>query len=202
MVVKTKGNNWSDPIHLDTSINSPYDEHFASIALNGNIYFSSNRPGALGGEGDADFYCSKFINGKYTTAEHLPDSVSTPAYELDCLVAPDESFLLLGDYGRADGYGNYDIYISKKVNDKWTPSKNLGLKVNSKFRDYSPRISPDGKYLFFTSEKDFTASGDTTINNYKTLYENFQSILNGSGNIYQIELNALDIKKPVIYKAH
>ena len=32
-----------------------------------------------------------------------------------------------------------------------------GPKVNSGFRDYSPRISPDGKYLFFTSEKDFSA---------------------------------------------
>ena len=198
MVKKTKDNQWSEPIHLDTTINSKYDEHFASIASNGNIYFSSNRPGALGGEGDADFYCSKFVNGKYTTAEHLLDSVSTPAYELDCVIAPDESFLLLGAYGRKDGYGNYDIYISKKINGKWTPSRNLGPKINSKFRDYSPRISPDGKYLFFTSEKDFSAGLSSGISSYKNLKENFNSILNGSGNIYQIELSALGIKSPKV----
>jgi hypothetical protein len=64
--------------------------------------------GALGGEGDADFYYSKLVDGPYSTAVHLTDSVSTAAYELDCLIAPDESFLLMGAYGRQDGYGNYD----------------------------------------------------------------------------------------------
>lgn len=194
MVTKTGENQWSDPIYLDTAINSSYDEHFASIASSGNIYFSSNRPGALGGEGDADFYCSKFINGKYTAAEHLLDSVSTPSYELDCLVSPDESFLLLGAYGRHDGYGNYDIYISHHVNGKWTPSKNLGPKVNSKFRDYSPRISPDGQYLFFTSERDFSFGREAKIASYQELKRNFSGILNGSGNIYRIEFSALNLQ--------
>jgi len=195
MVEKRDDGGWSEPIHLDSTINSPYDEHFASIAASGTIYFSSNRPGALGGEGDADFYYSKLVDGHYTTAVHLTDSVSTAAYELDCLIAPDESFLLMGAYGRQDGYGNYDIYISRKVDGKWTPSRNLGPKVNSAFRDYSPRISPDGRYLFFSSEKDFS-SGKKTISSYKELEKGLHGILNGSGNIYQIELSALGIKPP------
>jgi WD40-like Beta Propeller Repeat len=198
MVKKTQNGEWSEPIHLDSAINSKYDEHFASIASSGTIYFSSNRPGALGGEGDADFYCSKLVHGHYAKAEHLLDSVSTPSYELDCVVAPDESFLLLGAYGRKDGYGNFDIYISEKVNGKWTASRNLGPKINSTFRDYSPRISPDGKYLFFTSEKDFSAGASKGLSNYKELKQNFNSILNGSGNIYQIELSSIGIKQPKI----
>jgi len=195
MVEKQNDGRWSEPVHLDSAINSPYDEHFASIAASGTIYFSSNRPGALGGEGDADFYYSKLVDGHYTTAVHLTDSVSTAAYELDCLIAPDESFLLMGAYGRRDGYGNYDIYISRRVDGKWTPSRNLGPKVNSAFRDYSPRISPDGRYLFFTSEKDFS-SGKKKISSYKELEKGLHGILNGSGNIYQIELSALGIKAP------
>jgi len=194
MVTKT-ANGWSEPLHLDTTINSEYDEHFASIASSGTIYFSSNRPGALGGDGDADFYYSKFENGHYTKAVHLTDSVSTPSYELDCLIAPDESFLLMGAYGRKDGYGNYDIYVSENINGKWTPSRNLGPKVNSVFRDYSPRISPDGKYLFFTSEKDFTSDSTKKFSSFKELKKNFHSVMNGSGNIYQIELSALGLKQ-------
>lgn len=195
MVEKKADNTWSDPIHLDTTINSPYDEHFASIAASGTIYFSSNRPGALGGEGDADFYYAKWENGHYTTAVHLTDSVSTSSYELDCLIAPDESFLLMGAYGRPDGYGSYDIYISKKINGKWQPSRNLGPIVNTAFRDYSPRISPDGKYLFFTSEKDFSA-GKKGVSNYLELEKALRSVCNGSGNIYQIDLSTLDITPP------
>lgn len=191
MVEKT-ARGWSEPIHLDTTINSKYNEHFASIAANGTIYFSSDRPGALGGEGDADIYRSKLVNGKYMPAEHL-DSVSSTAYELDCLVSPDESILFTGCYGRKGGYGNYDIYYSKNVNGIWSSSKNLGPKVNSRFRDYSPRISPDGKYLFFTSEKDFSATQEQ-LRDYHTLENSLHGILNGSGNIYQIELSALDMK--------
>ncbi len=197
MVQKKPDGNWSEPVHLDTTINSSYDEHFASIASSGTIYFSSNRPGALGGEGDADFYYSKLVDGHYTAAVHLMDSVSTPSYELDCLIAPDESFLLTGAYGRPDGYGNYDIYISRKINGKWTPSKNLGPKVNTKFRDYSPRLSPDGKYLFFSSEKDFSAQ-KKGISSYDELENDLHGTLNGSGNIYQIQLSSLGIPSPVI----
>ncbi len=197
MVTKTAQNKWSTPVRLDTVINSSYDEHFASIAANGNIYFSSNRPGALGGPGDADFYCSKFVNGHYTTAVHLTDA-STPYYELDCLIAPDESFLLLGEYGGKGGYGNYDIYVSENINGKWTPARNLGPKVNTRFRDYSPRVSPDGKYLFFASERDFTVDTAKKNKTFKDLQKNLHSILNGSGNIYQIDLSALGLKQPKV----
>ncbi len=196
MVTKTKNDQWSEPIHLDTTINSNYDEHFASIASSGTIYFSSNRPGAIGGDGDADFYYSKPENGHYSKAIHLTDSVSTPYYELDCVIAPDESFLLMGVYGGKGGYGNYDIYVSENIGGKWTSSRNLGPKVNSAFRDYSPRISPDGRYLFFTSERDFTFGKNKELTNFKNLKKNFNGILNGSGNIYQRDLSAWGLKRP------
>jgi len=196
MVIRTGDNKWSEPIHLDTTINSSYDEHFASIASSGTIYFSSNRPGALGGPGDADFYYSKLVNGHYTKAVHVLDSVSTPAYELDCVIAPDESFLLMGAYGRKDGAGNYDIFVSEQKNGKWTPSRSLGPLINTRFRDYSPRISPDGRYLFFTSERDFTAGDKKDLKTYRSLKDDLHNILNGSGNIYQIDLSVLGLKSP------
>ena len=68
---KKNENGWSEPIHLDTTINSQYDEHFASMASSGTIYFSSNRPGAFRGDGDADFYYSKLVNGHYAPGGSL-----------------------------------------------------------------------------------------------------------------------------------
>ena len=190
MVTRTASGKWSDPIHLDSSINSEYDEHFASISASGNIYFSSNRPGALGGDGDADFYLAEFTDGHYPSAEHLKES-STASYELDCFVAADESFLLLGVYGGQGGMGNYDINISEKVDGAWTASRNLGAPVNSPFRDYSPRVSPDGKYLYFTSERDFSVTEGKVFTEYKDLKAKLTGVLNGSGNIYKIELEPL-----------
>lgn len=192
MVEKTE-QGWSEPVILDSGVNSKYDEHFASMAASGTIYFSSNRPGAMGGEGDGDIYRCVPENGKYLHAEHL-DSASSTAYELDCTVAPDESFLLIGAYGRQGGPGSFDIFISKNINGKWTDAKSLGPKVNTRFRDYSPRISPDNKYLFFSSEKDFTTQPINGFRNYKELEQQLHGIYNGSGNIYQVELSALGIE--------
>ena len=190
MVTRTTSGKWSEPIRLDTAINSEYDEHFASISANGNIYFSSNRPGALGGDGDADFYMARLIDDRYPSAEHLKES-SSPSYELDCFISPDESFLLMGVYGGKDGLGNYDINISEKVNGRWTASRNPGAPVNSPFRDYSPRVSPDGKYLYFTSERDFSVTDGKVFTEYKDLKTKLTGVLNGAGNIYKIEMNSL-----------
>jgi hypothetical protein len=192
MVTKTS-RGWSEPVMLDSGVNSQYDEHFASMAASGTIYFSSNRPGAMGGPGDGDIYRSVPLNGRYLTAERL-DSASSVAYELDCTIAPDESYLLIGAYGREGGAGSFDIFISRKVDGKWQSAESLGTKVNTPFRDYSPRISPDNRYLFFTSERDFTTRPWKGLTDYQELKKNLRGTLNGAGNIYQIELKALGIE--------
>jgi Tol biopolymer transport system component len=190
-MVKKTANEWSKPVQLPAPINTKYDEHFASIAANGNIYFSSTRPDSKGNEIGSDVYRCKLINGKYETAEHL-DSISTEAFELDVIIAPDESYLLVGANGRPDGMGGFDIFISKNKNGTWSGAENIGPLINSSSRDYSPRISPDGKYLFFTSEKDFATTATLTAPyKYQELMNAFHSTLNGLGNIYQVELSAV-----------
>jgi hypothetical protein len=45
-----------------------------------------------------------------------------------------------------------DIYVSfKQEDDSWGTPKNLGENINSAASDWKPVISPDGKYLFFSS---------------------------------------------------
>jgi Tol biopolymer transport system component len=191
MVEKTSS-GWSDPIHLDAPVNSEYDEHFASIAANGTIYFSSTRPGALGGEYDSDVYQAELTNGKYSIATHLGSEINSTSFELECVIAPDEKYLLIGSIGRAAGLGSWDIYLSKKREGKWSAAVNPGGKINSSFRDYSPRISPDGKYIFFTSERDFSANHpENKVNSYGDLLKYFRGTLNGAGNIYQIDASVI-----------
>jgi hypothetical protein len=40
------------------------------------------------------------------------------------------------------------LYISYNRNGVWTKPTNLGNKINSEGNEYSPAISPDGKYFF------------------------------------------------------
>jgi len=46
---------------------------------------------------------------------------------------------------------NEDIYISERINGNWTAPINLGPPINSTHRDLAPAISPDGRFLYFTS---------------------------------------------------
>ena len=186
MVEKT-GTGWSEPRHLDDAVNSGEDETFASLAANGTLYFVSGREG---GRAHLAIYRSKLVNGRYQAAEKLKGEVNSPDnWSLEVLVSPDESYLLLVPYGRKDGYGSFDIYVSEQKNGEWTAPRNLGPKVNGEQRDYSPRLSPDGKYLFWTSERGFGKP-----KNYREFVEQSHRTLNGWGNIYQIELSAIGLR--------
>jgi Tol biopolymer transport system component len=185
MVDKT-ATGWSDPRYVGGGVNSDEDETFASAAANGTLYFVSGREG---GRAQFAIYRSKFVDGKYQAAEKLKGPVNDPEnWSLEVLIAPDESYLLLVPYGRKDGYGGFDIYVSEQKDGEWTAPRNLGPKINTPARDYSPRISPDGKYLFWASERGFE-----TPKNYADLAARLRSTLNGWGNIYQIELSAVGL---------
>ena len=54
---------------------------------------------------------------------------------------------------REGSLGGMDIFKSTKdAKGNWGEPENMGPKVNTKFNEATPFISPDGKYLFFSSE--------------------------------------------------
>jgi Tol biopolymer transport system component len=69
-------------------------------------------------------------------------------------IAPDESYILFSDK-RTGGFGGHDIYVSFRQTDaEWSEAKNLGNVINGGGWESCPTVSPDGKYLFFTSDGD------------------------------------------------
>ncbi|HLK67702.1 MAG TPA: hypothetical protein VKU19_29930 [Bryobacteraceae bacterium] len=194
-VVEQTAKGWSAPQHLNANVNSDQDETFASVAANGTLYFTSARDG---GREHIAIYRSRLIDGAYAPAEKLKGTVNSPENgSLEVVVAPDESFLLLVPYGRADGFGSFDIYASYPRDGEWTEPKNLGPKINTRARDYSPRFSLDGRYLFWASERGFATDPTDHAFTYAELRRQMHTTLNGWGNIYQIDLSAigLEIKK-------
>ena len=190
-MVNRTARGWGDPVHLDSTVNSDQDETFASSASNGNLYFISAREG---GREHLAIYRSKCVNGKYQEAEKLKGPVNDQENSsLEVLVAPDESYLLLVPFGRKDGYGSFDIYVSEQHDGQWSAPRNLGPKVNTAARDYSPRFSPDGRYLFWSSERGLGTERPTKPLTTEELETAMRSTLNGWGNIYQIELSAIGL---------
>jgi Tol biopolymer transport system component len=189
--VEKTANGWGAPKSVGEMVNTKGNEFYPSIASDGALYFSSNRPG---GKGGFDIYRSQFADGKYTEPENLGEGVNTQGGEIDSYISPDQKFLVFAAYGRQDdlGGGSGDLYISQNQNGSWTKSKNLGPKINSPSREYCPIGSPDGKYFFFTSFRGALDKPlDKPLKNNREVMSLMSSTLNGRGNVYQVDLSAL-----------
>lgn len=177
---------WSNPERLSEVINTEADEFYPSIASNGNLYFTA---AYRGGPGREDIYCAMWREGAFQKPVALDSGVNTKFYEFNAFVTPDEQYILFTSYGRKDDTGGGDLYISAKKEGRWTPARNL-KELNSPQIDYCPYVSPDGKVLFFTSERHqlpvtFSAGG-ATVENVKKLYD---QPLDGTGNIYWVDFS-------------
>lgn len=97
--------------------------------------------------------------------------------------------------GRPDARGGFDLYISYNRNGAWTKPSNLGDRINSKGNEYSPTISRDGKYFFWTSTRGFAGGPLEKRLNYQELMNKLRGPGNGLGDIYQIDIGVLGIGK-------
>ena len=142
---------WSQEQFMDSAVNSGDSQVYPSVTRDGTLYFQAVR---AEGFGKADIYRSRLIGGVYQPPENLGPVINSQNYEGDVFVAPDESYLIVSVYGRDDGFGGADLYISfLEAEGSWSPLKNMGSAVNSAQRDFCPVVSPDGKYLFFSSKR-------------------------------------------------
>ena len=188
-MMKKVAENWSAPEPL-TAVNSETNEWFPTVSKNGNLYFGSERPG---GKGRCDLYCSRLVDGKYGKPENLGDGINSAASEVEPFIAPDESYLIFAALGLPDSKGIYDLYISFRQDGAWTKPRNLGDKINSVGWDFSPKVSPDGKWFFFTSNRSFADKPLEKRLTYNELLKKLHSPGNGLRDIYKIDIRALKL---------
>jgi ankyrin repeat protein/Tol biopolymer transport system component len=144
-MMKRIGDSWGKPIHLGNELNSQGNEWFPTVSKKGTLVFSVN----VGRK--STIYYSKWKDGAYQQPMAFDENINSGGYDYDPMIAPDESYLIFAS-GREGGFGANDLYISFKRKDgSWTPAKNMGEKINSKTTEYAASLSPDGNYLFFTS---------------------------------------------------
>jgi len=167
---------------LSGPVNEKGNTEFISFAANGNLYFTSDR-----NDTSFDVYRSRLVEGQYQPAESLGPAVNDGRYTIEAFVAPDESYILLGSFA-LDSLGNADLYISYNRGGDWSKPVNLGSTINTRARDYSPRISPDGKYLVFSSERGFPTDNREQPMTYDDFMQKTRGTMNGLGNIYRIPM--------------
>ena len=148
MTVKTGGGPWSEPENLGPPVNTLANEIYPGVSEDGTLYFASDREG---GNGGSDIYVSRLEDGRYADVQNIGGPINTEFDEVDVFIAPDESYMIFLSFGRPDGYGDGDLYISFREEDStWSEARNMGDEINSPGLDYCPSVSPDGRFFFFT----------------------------------------------------
>jgi hypothetical protein len=149
-IAKRTPSGWTEPRPAGPGVNSDFHDSYPSLAVSGDLYFFSRRPG---GFGQSDLYVSRWIDGRYLPAENLGRILNTGAHEWDPYVAPDESYLIFNSM-KEGGLGGDDFYISWRTpSGDWGDPVHLGPEINSPGSDNRPYVTADGRYFFFTSDR-------------------------------------------------
>ncbi|MDP9047116.1 MAG: hypothetical protein M3N14_03205 [Bacteroidota bacterium] len=186
-VSRNANGTWGLPENLGSTVNSDKNEFYPSVAKNGNLYFTVE---AAYGKGSEDIVVCKKNPAGYQSPVSLPEDINTKFDEFNAFIDPDEQFIIFSCYGRSDDIGRGDLYISHKdAKGNWSPSRHLPSPVNSSFLDYCPYVTPDKKYLIFTSNRVRKAQLSDRALTYRQLKDFLSGPGNGLDDIYWVKFN-------------
>lgn len=140
------GNMWGKPYRLPDTINTGTNVFAPSILRDGSLLFMRSDPAT----GKFRIYRSQFKADGYAPPEPMP--FSTGAFtDVDPVADRDGTFIIFGS-GRPPARG-MDLFIVRREGRGWGVPQHLGNIVNSAGSDAEPRLSTDGRTLYFSSER-------------------------------------------------
>lgn len=144
--VKREAGVWGEAYHLGNVINTDVSESFASSTRSGNIYFMKDNPDGIG---SSDLYVSRYSNGAYLEPENLGKPINTAFRESNPYISPDEDYII---YFSSDtsGYGDVDLFMSRRTTDTWSTPVNLGKPINGPIGEFCPFYHEKEKRLYFS----------------------------------------------------
>jgi Tol biopolymer transport system component len=187
--VSVESGHWGEPHRLPAPIATVgADEWSPSVAANGDLYFGSDRPGGRGG---LDLYVARWVRGAYQKPENLGAMINTAANEVEPWVAPDGSYLIFSATERPDNAGAYDLYLSRRLGNTWRDPEPIAS-VNTRAAEFNQSISPDGRWLYFSSTRRRTGPLGERFDTPRT-DASIAGIGNGKGDIYRIQMSELGL---------
>jgi hypothetical protein len=146
---------YGTPVHLDAPINTPGFEGKPSLSASGlELYFVSDRSGALGGPGDQDIYVTRrlSVSAPWGAPERVQPPISSAFFDITPTISIDGLDLYFGSNRPGPFSPPWpDLWVSHRasLNDPWGEPVNLGSGVNTPRFEGSIDISPDQRTAYF-----------------------------------------------------
>ncbi len=103
-------------------------------------------------QGGFDIYLSKRKpDGNFGLMENLGKMINSAGDEISPFLLSDQKTLLFAANSYS-GYGNYDLYLSVRLDDtwkNWSSPRNLGPQINGSGFEFSPVYDEKNQYLYF-----------------------------------------------------
>jgi len=137
--VERTATGWSQPKPVGPAVNAMSLHWQVAVANSGTLYFGGRDE--KNGLGSSDIYCSRLVDGEYTTPVNQGPAINSKDGESQPFVAPDESFIL---FYRAPGQIPSAFVSFRGRDGKWLPA----VKFDLPWAGAGLIVSPDGKHLF------------------------------------------------------
>ncbi len=140
--------SWGQIKNLGAAVNSnAWDSQPTLSPQEDTLYFASDR---LGGFGMSDIYFTyKQKNGQWAPAQNLGPVINTRESEVSPYFHPLYQVLYFSSRGQLLNFGDFDIYKSYRVNDRWQEPRNIGPLVNGQGSEYYFTINANSTNLYY-----------------------------------------------------
>jgi hypothetical protein len=181
---------WSDPRLADEPVSSDENEFFPSSTSGNVLYFTRS-----GKTAKPRIYRSVFEKSRFLEPEMMQFDIPEKGLLFNAYISPKEDFLITCALNIDSSNIDQDYYISFKTKlGKWSRLIKFGPEVNAPGDNAnSAFVSPDGKYLFFSSSRKDTScvkiTSGTTLN---TIIDTKSKPGNGASAIYWVDAKIIE----------
>lgn len=144
------------PENMGDAINTVYDDYWPSITADDSIFVTTVMvPTEINGRilPQEDFYISYKVNKRWTKIRPLGMPINTLGNEGAQALFVDGKRYFYTACNRRNGLGACDLYYVEQVNGKWNVPELMSFPLNTRYSEKQPSISPDGKKLYFSSNR-------------------------------------------------
>ena len=147
--------SWGMPVMLGKPESLVKYGWSATLLDDDTLYFTARPHENLG---LADIYEVSITDDTFGEPKAVDEAINTLEYtENEPAIAPNGNYMVFYSAGRPDNLGSEmlgDLYISfRGADENWLAAIHMDAPINSTAEENWPRFSPDGKFLFFSSNR-------------------------------------------------